>query len=502
MELSESRLPNELWAEILKNVSDYHKSTAESFSLTCRVFCGVSRPRLFSRIDFTSYVIGKNGLPLLPSPSEIDRRIKRLDFVCSAEIAPLVRECHIQGQTLSSGWYTWSFSTGTPYILLDALFERLARFTGLQRLYASQISFTQARVDILFRLLHLSQVHVSGCTVTSGESIAPPPRALHVSDFHLWHYSGFGHREDYWIPLLHPDHLRVLSVALNSDCIRRAVLTTPTFPNVHTLTASTYNMTLSQNLTFLSRFPGVRILRLWGDGHGLDLDAVDVEAGTLFPHLAEYYGPCQPLPLFLASTNLRRMQIDCSPPEEFLSRIQGLNLTSLHATLTKLDNAVFNKIVEFLPHLAELLLIIDVGDLSTLFRREIYGGKLPKDEVVDGWSGDCVRSGFTVSTFFLKLSSVPFLPPGLERLAIHWKINKDQFYDEYSAYKLPNFPYIRDVFRTKCPALTWLSLDGIFFMLEWQLMSDGTVDEYIGKNFHDGGGLRQSRAIFWDWDFP
>ncbi|KAF7360999.1 L-aminoadipate-semialdehyde dehydrogenase [Mycena sanguinolenta] len=450
MTAAASRLPNEVWGEILKNVPDTDppdKSAFKSFSLTCSAFCGISRSHLFSRIDFTSYIIGDNGAPLLPSPSEVDRRIQRLDFLCSTEIAPFVRECHILGQHPSRYWSQWTFSTDAPYILLDALFERLVRFTGLQMLYPCRISLTQPRLDILLRLQHISKLCIVYCTVVPKQHIPLPP-AVHLSEFHLWD------RTDYWIPLLDPDYLRVLSVTLDSDSIRRAVQTIPTLPNVHRLSASSNNMTSSQSLTFLSKFPGLRILSLWHYGSAIDIDVV-VEMEAMFPHLQEYYGCCQALSLFRGSTALRRMQTNLASPQDFLIRIQaiqGLTITSLHATFTMLDNAVFNEIVKFLPQLTELLLIISVEDISTLFEHEIYGdGELPGNEVLDGKCGDYVRSGFTVSTFFLELSNVPALPPGLERLAISWEFNEDEFSEQYSSYEIPDFADNLDTLVAKMP---------------------------------------------------
>ncbi|KAJ7921516.1 hypothetical protein B0H13DRAFT_2416081 [Mycena leptocephala] len=208
----------------------------------------------------------------------------------------------------------------------------------------------------------------------------------------------------------------------------------------------------------MSKFPGVRILKLWGKG--LDTDAVAVQAVPVFPHLEEYYGSYQALPLFLAATTLTRIQTKCSRPEDLLIRIQGIQghkITSFNAKFTKFDNAVFNKIVKLLPQLTELIFTVVVPNTSSLFTRVIYDDrKLPKGEIVDGrYDDEGVRSGFAVwlsslhpisipqilnllqlSAFFLKLADAPFLPYGLERLAIHWECY-EEFYDLLSSYKLP-----------------------------------------------------------------
>ncbi|KAJ6479601.1 hypothetical protein C8R45DRAFT_1155614 [Mycena sanguinolenta] len=480
-----SRVPNELWCEVLESVGEYDRSTGESFSLTCRAFCGITRARLFSKIRFTPYFIDSKGRALLPSPSEVDRRIERLDFLSSPGVASFRKD--------------WTFSTDTPYVLLDALFKRLVLFTSLQGRDLSHIILTQARVNILFRLPHLSQLHVFRCAID--ELVELSPQGLHLSGFRPVHDAKLDHGEDYWIPALHPDHLCVLAMRF----VARAVHSIPSFPNVHKLTALIHDSdtTPSQNLTIMSKFPSVRILTL--SGKEFAAESVPVQPRAVFLRLEEYYGHCHALSLFVVATPLRRVRIECAGPKAFLTRIQavsGLEITSLNAKFNELDNAAFNKIVKFLPQLTELLLTIAVSDTSRLFKREIYDGrKLPKDEVVDGRLGDWIRSEFLVSTFFLKLSTAPSLPSKLERLAINWGCY-EAFFDELSAYKLPVFPRMRDAFVVRCPRLTWLWFNGIYFMYEWRdPMPDGKVKEYIGKNYMDAYRKREGAAIFDGWEF-
>ncbi|KAJ7433089.1 hypothetical protein B0H11DRAFT_2259780 [Mycena galericulata] len=499
MTLPKYQVPNELWGEIFENVWDYDRLTLESFSLTCRAFCGISRPRLFSKIYFTPYFTDGKGHALLPSPTEVERRIERLDFLSSDGIAPLVQQCHISPHTSYNYRENWSFPTDAPYILLDALFERLPRFTGLQQLELFRITLSPARVDILFRLPQLSTLHVSSCTVAPKVHVELSPQGLHLSAFELYHDAELEHGEDYWIPLLHPDRLRRLTLSFNGHVAHNI----PIFPNVRTLTAIIHDTLPSHphNLTTMSKFPGVRILKLSGKESGTDPVAVQCEA--VFPHLEEYYGPCQALPLFAAST-LTRIQTKCARYQDLLthiSGIQGHKITSFNVAFKTFSSIVFNELVKLFPQLTELLLTITVSDTSCLFKREIYDpGELAKDEVVDGQYGDSVRSGFTVSTFFLKLSSAPFLPSSLERLAIGWECY-DDFYDELSAYKLPDFPQMRDRFVARCPALTWLWFNGIYFMYEWRdPMPDGTVKEYIGKNYMDAYRKRERAEIFDEWE--
>jgi hypothetical protein len=296
----------------------------------------------------------------------------------------------------------WSSSTDTPYILLDALFQRLEHFTGLQRLHTFRIHFTQARVDILSHLPKLFELHLSGCAVAPGEHIETSPHVLRISDFSLCHDSKSDPADDYWFPLLQPDQLRVL----RSDfALGRTTDTISSFPNVQTLEAIMHRQTPSQYLTALSKFPGVRILKLWGKG--LHTDAVVPDAVAVFPVLEEYYGPHEALPLFLAATTLRRVQITCARSEDLVNRIQGSqgrNITSFNVKLKTLNIPIFNKIVEHLPQLTELLITSGVSNLDNMFTRVVYDPrKVPKDAVVDGRFGDEVRIGFKVCSFLFLL---------------------------------------------------------------------------------------------------
>ncbi|KAF7360998.1 hypothetical protein MSAN_01130000 [Mycena sanguinolenta] len=508
MTLPEFRFPNEVWGEILENV--YNESTLKSFSLTCHAFCGISRPRLFSRITFTPYAIrdlNSTGPVLLPSPTEVDRRIDRLNFLCSTRIASLVRECRVSVHKLYTDVTDWSFSTDTPYILLNALFGRLFHFTGLRLLDTYNILLTQPRLNILCRLPHLSELRVSGGIVTPGEPSGPPsPGTLHVSNFQLWHYSEseLGHGEQHWIPLLHPDRLRVLSMTFKPRFTAHAVHTLPSFPNVHTLEATFDGTTASQNSTIMSRFPGARIFILRGEG--FDTDAVSLQAGAVFPQLREYYGPHQALSILLPSAPiLTRIQTRCSRPEDLLIRIRGIQahkITSFNAKFTQFDMAAFNKIVELLPQLRELVFNIVVTDTFLLFKHEVEDvDDLPDGEVVDDNVGDYIRYDFEVSSFFFELSAAPFLPFGLERFAIHWESAEED--NELSAYKIPDFAKIRDTLVARCPGLTWLWFNGIYFMFEWRLMPNGAVKELIVKNSSDVVRQCGDFGILdeWDWDY-
>ncbi|KAJ6479622.1 hypothetical protein C8R45DRAFT_933431 [Mycena sanguinolenta] len=468
---------------------------------------GVSRRTFFSP-QLTLLLLARkalwyefHSLPESRLPTEVWGWILEDIYDKSTLETPLVRECRISVHKLYSDHPDWSFSTDTPYILLNALFGRLFRFTGLRLLDASNIPFAQPRLNILCRLPHLPELRVSGCTVTLGEPSAPIPETLNVSNFVLWHYSEseLGRGEEHWIPLLHPEHLHILQLSFKPRFMARAVHTLPSFPNVHTFTASFIDTTPSQNWTIMSRFPGVRILILRGEG--FDTDAISQEAAAVFPRFQEYYGPHQAL--------------SCSRPEDLLTRIQGMpvhNIASFNAKFKQFDMSAFffqqSSVVELLPQLRELVFNIVVTARFRLFNHEVDEvHDLPDGEVVDdNGVSDSIRCDFEVSTFFLELSAAPFLPLGLERFAIHWESDED---NELSAYILPDFAKICDEFVVRCLGLIWVWFNGIYSMFEWWLMSNGRVKELIGKNFGKCGFLPCFRVqlmlhniadVFWQCD--
>ncbi|KAJ7185782.1 hypothetical protein C8R46DRAFT_1061702 [Mycena filopes] len=154
---AEERVPNELWLEILKNLWEYDRTTLSNFSVASHTFRSVALPLLFAKFRFHPYYIAAKGALLLPSPTRIDQHLARLAFWASPEIAPFVRQCHISaregyGESMEKTEWEWKFSSDTPYVLLDAVFQRLAQFTGLKQLHLDDIHFNQARVDIICRL--------------------------------------------------------------------------------------------------------------------------------------------------------------------------------------------------------------------------------------------------------------------------------------------------------------------------------------------------------------
>ncbi|KAJ7103902.1 hypothetical protein C8R44DRAFT_988062 [Mycena epipterygia] len=511
---SQDRFPDELWLEVFHNLPGYYAEV----SLTCRTFHRISRPFLFADFYFFPYADVKGALRL-PQPAEVERRLECLKFWSSAEIAPLVRQCHISPWTsswLRIGFPAWDCCVVDPYILLDALFDRLPCFSGMQRLHAQHIHFTQASVDIVCRLPNLSELTVYACSVAPGESMCPSPPTLRVSKLSV-HYevdSGqgddFQYENDQWISLVHPDHLRELSTRFDPRLFGRAIHSLRDFPRVHTLRATMDFPTPSQNLLILSKFPAVRILSISGTGPLTDGTTSQpcADASLHFPLLEKYTGSSQSLPLFIHISTLTHLTAPSCSPRDFLTQIRGvqgpMNITSLLVKFNKSDNEAFKTLVGSFPQLTELKIHIVLGSDDDMFTSQTFDAdELEEDMIIDPEDyddADPIRIGFKPSIFFQALAYAP-LPPRLERLILSWESKSNDDWHPPSAYKVPNFEQLRDALIARCPGLAWLWLDGYYFLFKWRISTpDGGVEEDTAFDSDEALGFRCASETDDIWD--
>ncbi|KAJ7451687.1 hypothetical protein FB451DRAFT_1186211 [Mycena latifolia] len=389
------RVPNELWLEILQIL-----------------------PRIQGR-PAASVRIGRRTL--LGAPEFLV--LRRNSPVCS------LLYCSISPWSSRTRKDLALSPTDAPYILLDALFERLACFTGLQRHRADSVHFTQASVETICRLPTLSELSVTHCGVAPGERIIPSSRTLRVSSFCIRPKVEveLEHGDGHWIPLLHPDHLHKLNATFSPRVLGRAVHAIPSFPRVHELAANLKLPTPSENILILSKFPAVQALSIYGKDILLEDPGLQPRTPT-FPLLREYTGSYKNFPVFLPVSTLTRLTTPSCNPSNFIMQIQGIkgpnNITTLHATFTSFNSTTFHTLVELFPQLFELQLDIVLPTEDHLFQDHLYSNfhKISKEGmIVDGRFGSL------------------------------------------SAYKLPDFGQLRDALTTKCPALTWLRLDGYYY---------------------------------------
>ncbi|KAF8143898.1 hypothetical protein K438DRAFT_595782 [Mycena galopus ATCC 62051] len=398
----------------------------------------------------------------------------------------------------------WRFSSDHAYILFDALFQRLVLFTGLQGIRADSLRFTQASIDLLCRLPKLSELCIWWCGVAPDQSIRPIPRALHVSRFTLMHNHDRTMVNDHWLPLLHPDHLRVLWFDL-SDIAPGAYpsgprfygSTFPSFPLVHKLISTMDIPYPSENWDVMSKFPAVRVFKLLEKAPDLG----STQVSPVFPRLSEYSGPPQALPVFRLARGLTRLDITRCNPGALIPRIQSTNnITSLCVDFRNIDTPTFDKFVGLLPKLTELLIRVNVSNTSSMFEGKTAdrGALADGAFIVDGNGkavprpGQKIRFGFKPATFFQNLPTAPSLPRALERLAISWESDMGDEYQGLSAYTVPDFSLLQKALRTRCPRLTALCLDAFYFVSEWR--DPPSSQRFARRGF--GGAFLEATIVF------
>ncbi|KAJ7246877.1 hypothetical protein B0H12DRAFT_1324979 [Mycena haematopus] len=467
----QDRFPNELWLEVFAQLSpDAHRS----LSSTHRTLYDIARP--FGFVEFKLYPY---PYEFQPPNAQLDDALERLRFWTSPRIAPHVRSC-----VARQDMYRWQGSTmiseddEPPHVLMDAFFERLPLFTGLERLCSNLIRFTRTGITNLCELPRLSHVELFGSTVAPGEHIDPAAVTLRVASF-LSRYDY--HMNEFWISLLSRDTLRELEFSNPLALARPEV---QPFPNVHTLRVNDSHYMAHDTLAIYNKFPNLRTLQ---SNYGVLRNLTPAEESSIFPVLKEFIGAYQNLHIFLQRPTLTHITVDAGFPfRNLATELQGVtalpNITSLTVRFTTSAQTVFGK--------------TEIDTLFTLFPNlanlEIT---LHPDAEEDG--------AFTpqATSFLPMLASNPLLPSTLQSLSLEWDF-PFQYGSTDSAKgndpaapdpaDVPDFAILRTELLAKCPALTYIFLDGYHFLFLWWKTS--WVWEATAHNYDDADVLRAQKA--------
>ncbi|KAJ7149259.1 hypothetical protein C8R43DRAFT_1193010 [Mycena crocata] len=467
-----NRVPNELWLETFQYLP---KDILKHVSMTSRTFYRISRHLLFDKFLFHPYTVDISGAVLLPEAQKLEHSLDRLNFWCSEDVAPLVRSCIINpwrhGDS-GTGYATWKFSeTDSPYILLARFFELLPRFTGMQRLHAFRVHFTQSGVANVCCLPSLDCLRINMCEVAPGQCIDPSSLSLRVSNFYARQYTSSRAKIDHWIRLLDPNQLRELDVMGYPFTYVEGICAVPSFPRVRTLMLTMDPSTPSQNLAILSRFPAVEVFtrRFRTDPSDVDDPRVEPVAIT---------GP--PMP------SLRRLRIYGCDPDDVMIHLDTLRIpstvTSLEIFFHDFDLPTLAALCGFFPQLTELWVSVHVW--------------LDEEDVSVLQDGVNTQA----ASFFRALANDPPLPPTLRHLALSWQFSYDIADDvvDPTSGGDPPLTALRDVVVARCPALTTLWLNGGDYVLQWWKWRDGTVEEYTAQTRADAKIFHADFRGFWD----
>ncbi|KAJ7246881.1 hypothetical protein B0H12DRAFT_1125627, partial [Mycena haematopus] len=243
---------------------------------------------------------------------------------------------------------------------IDAFFERLPHFTGLERLYTDRIRFTQTGITNLCGLPRLTHVELFGSTVAPGEHIYPAAVTLHVASF-LSRYDY--HMNGIWISLLSRDTLRELEFS-NPLALARSEVRP--FPNVQRFKMNDFPSMVRDIVPIFHKFPNLRIFQ--SDYRGVLRNLTHAQESSIFPVLKEFIGAYQNLHIFLQRPTLTHITLDAGFPfRNLATELQGMtalpNITSLTARFTTSALDAFGKteidtIFNLFPNLTNLHLTL------------------------------------------------------------------------------------------------------------------------------------------------
>ncbi|KAJ7644746.1 hypothetical protein FB45DRAFT_1116466 [Roridomyces roridus] len=502
------RVPTEIWLEIFGHLP---RSSLKQTSLTQREFKIPSRTLLFDHFRLQPYASHYARSGAVPhTPAVVQRNLERLDFWSSAEIAPLVREYSIAVEQITD---LPAKTDTSPFVVLAAFFDRFERLTGLKKLSAQGVHFSQTGVIGLCRSSVLVDLEVKHCYIMPGERIDTTGLQLRLSRFRYSHpWSGTRpnpadvEKPDLWIPLLHPEHLRVLHVWVDPQLkvMSETMALGPTFPHVHKLITSVDPGTLARNRLAWDKFPGVRTLDLMAWGYRIPPlgEAHPVLSPDVMPLLEEYIGLPHALHIFAARATLRRVHIDHCSLEQLISSlewVQSPQVTSFSIdTLDVLDVSSLSVIFDSFPMLETMSILV-----------------LNNDDDDDGGEGGCPDS--TVCTRRTKPSAVPttnnssgckiFLPsrrinhtsdePAVPNPGMGIRVPLRRPAGIHR--RLAEIPAMRKKLRERCPALRKLWLEGIHFVSTWRLHDEDEDEEGEEKTtLGTIGSKGNGHEDFWD----
>ncbi|KAJ6613039.1 hypothetical protein B0H10DRAFT_1951836 [Mycena sp. CBHHK59/15] len=240
-----NRFPNELWLEICTHLP---LEALRNLSSTHRALYALTRVLGFTEFKLYPYPYDYNPPALLEAPLE------RLDFWFSPKVAPHVHSCTARYNV--SRWQGSPVMNDdeVPHVLVNSFFERLPKFTGLQRLYTDRIQWTQLGIVNLCALSALTHLEFSGSQIACGERINPASLTLRISTFITsYDFSMI----DIWISLLSRNTLCELTLSHPHALAKPGVLP---FPHVHKLSVNELPIRTMDTLAMCAKFPTLRVL--------------------------------------------------------------------------------------------------------------------------------------------------------------------------------------------------------------------------------------------------
>ncbi|KAJ7053181.1 hypothetical protein C8F01DRAFT_1260834 [Mycena amicta] len=227
-----SEFPNELWTEVFGGVS---QTDLVQVATASRAFCALARPLLFAHFNFHPYAVARSpsGVRFLPREETLKSATERLNFWLSPEIASLVHACVIEPWPFSfivnEEWLGIDGEAGC--ILLDAFFDKMERFTRMQRLRVLDVDFPPLTPTKLAAITSLRDLAVLWEYPNDTRPEFTVSTAMPLTSFTYISSADPTRDPSPYLPLLDPAYLRQLTVMCNSNVAPML----STFPSVNKL---------------------------------------------------------------------------------------------------------------------------------------------------------------------------------------------------------------------------------------------------------------------------
>jgi F-box-like len=158
------RFPPELWLNIFPYVPP---NSIEDVTLTCKLFCDLAQPLLFSQpLTLNAFAHGPSGLLPL-SPADVKKSLDLLVFCTSERIAPSIRHWNVQHLPGADAGedHTNPQDHTNLNLVLDKFLTMLPCFVNLKSIRFCDMEFGDVEVESLCRLRKLEKISLRNCGV-------------------------------------------------------------------------------------------------------------------------------------------------------------------------------------------------------------------------------------------------------------------------------------------------------------------------------------------------
>ncbi|KAJ7118858.1 hypothetical protein C8R44DRAFT_184946 [Mycena epipterygia] len=294
-------LPPELWLKVFVNIPLY---LLPAVTLTCRSFCSLAQPLLFSTISTHPPSLPSLALRGSQTSKYRKRILDRLELFFSPRISPSVVECWISPPSSEEG----DVPTDD---LIDTIFDSLSRLPNLKLLGCRYVRLTPRRLSVLQKL-QLTTISLELCFGEIADFAVAPSVPMQAVTFKYPDASLRGDGANPCLLFLSPSHLEQLHATTTS--ILPTLASSQPFRKLRTLDIPIGCITSDLFIPALSRCPAVDHLSLH-TSDSVPRSLLESLPDGILPLLSSYRGPHHFAAAFLRRRNAKRIDISvpCRP---------------------------------------------------------------------------------------------------------------------------------------------------------------------------------------------